>query len=107
MASLKTIQKRREKALQELEETERKLQERQEEIQLGLGEEIIKVLKLDYDDLDLVKDRKAMAEKIKNHLNDNFYQETTEHFEEENQRSNENENNKYNEIPNKHLVNNQ
>jgi len=89
MASLKTIQKRKEKALQELEKTEQELREKEEEIQLGLGEEIIKVLELDYDDLDLVKDRKAMAEKIKEHLNSNFFQENKENSSEENEMPNE------------------
>ena len=100
MSSIKRLQK-------QLEETEKRIEEKKQEIQLGLGEEIINSLELDYDDLNLVKDRKAMVDKIKIHLSNNFYQDNSEKIEEENQNPNTNENNNYNENKNNHLVNNQ
>lgn len=82
MSSIKRLQK-------QLEKTEKRIEEKKQEIHLSLGEEIVEALELDYDELNLVKDRKAMAEKIKEHLNSNFFQENKENSSEENEMPNE------------------
>lgn len=82
MSSIKRLQK-------QLEETEKRIEEKKQEIHLSLGEEIVETLELDYDKLNLVKDRKAMAKKIKEHLNSNFFQENREDSGEENNIPNE------------------
>lgn len=70
MSSIKRLEK-------QLLETEKRIQEKKEEIELSLGQEIIISLELDYDDLNLVKDRKEMSKKIKDNLRDNFYNENS------------------------------
>jgi len=91
MSSIKRLQK-------QLEETEKRIEEKKQEIHLSLGEEIVETLELDYDELNLVKDRKAMAKKIKEHLNSNFFQETKEDSSEKNEISNEPEHESQKEI---------
>lgn len=91
MSSIKRLQK-------QLEETEKRIEEKKQEIHLSLGEEIVEALELDYDELNLVKDRKAMAEKIKEHLNSNFFQENKEDSSEENEILNEPEHERQKEI---------
>src|SRR5699024_10851412 len=84
MSSIKRLQK-------QLEETEKRIEEKKQEIHLSLGEEIVESLELDYDELNLVKDRRAMAERIKEHLNSSFFQENKEDLSEKNELPNETE----------------
>ena len=66
MSSIKRLEK-------QLLETKKKIQKKKEETELSLGQEIINTLELDYDDLNLVKDRKKISKKIKKYLRDDFY----------------------------------
>src|SRR5699024_201271 len=82
MSSIKRLQK-------QLEATEKRIEEKKQEIHLSLGEEIVESLALDYAELNLVKDSRAMAERIKEHLNSSFFQENKDDVSDINELPNE------------------
>ena len=89
MSSIKRLEK-------QLLETEKKIQEKKEEIELSLGQEIINTLELDYDDLNLVKDRKEISKKIKENLRDDFLNKNTNSEQNKNINAENNNKNKNN-----------